>query len=488
MSNKLDVEIFQVGSNNYFYCKSKKQMHLCPDELKGILLDKRSFDETIDESKRDCRNYYLKKYEYLLSNNYFEIKEPVRLKNRLDPSEIEHYIANSYRIVFEVTENCNLNCKYCGYGEYYTTHGVRKNNSIRFETAKTIIDFFFEKWKSKISLNHKKFNRLIQFYGGEPLLNFNVIKRIVEYTEKKDMMCRYSMTTNGMLLPKYMDFLAMHKFSLLISLDGPKINNKFRITKNNKNSFDTVFSNIKKLQKNHPIYFRENVRFNCVLNTTSNIDEINNFFMSNFSKKPELSEITAIGIAKEKKKDFLRIFKSRAKCLEESKFQTNHNLEKNPFYNDFVVFLFDFAPGFYYSYNQLLNGNFLDSEIQTGSCRPYINRIYVTASGKILHCNFIEPKYILGEVQNNNVIIIKGQVTSMYNDLLESIGEQCKKCYRVFSCRKCLFLNVHSKGEHFSCDGYLSKKGLNELLIEQIKYFENNRQLYSHIKNNLRLI
>ncbi len=438
--NKLDIELFDTPSNTYYFIKSKKQVHICSNEFKKIVLNYLNNKFEIGNNEND--NYYFKKFKYLINNNYLQNKEPIRLKNRIEPNIIQHYIADSYRIVFELTENCNLNCKYCGYGEFYTTHGIRGKTSLSFETAKVIIDFFFNEWKSKKTLNHKEFNRLIQFYGGEPLLSFATIERIVKYTEQKGMKCKYTITTNAMLLAKYMDFLVKYKFSLLVSLDGLEQNNKYRVTKTGNNSFRIVFQNVKKLQNKYPDYFKKYVRFNTVLNDTSNIDDIYDFFKSNFGKIPELSEITVLGINKEKRKEFYKLFKSRAKCLEESKVKTNNILDKNPFYNDFVSFLYDFSPLFFYSYNQLLNPKYLENEIQTGSCRPFVNRIYVTTKGKILHCNFIEPKYILGEVIDGKLKINEKKVANIYNELLDGIENQCRKCYRVYSCRKCLFLEV----------------------------------------------
>ena len=82
-----------------------------------------------------------------------------------------------------------------------------------------------------------------------------------------------------LLLNKYMDFIVENEFRLLISLDGDKNNNIYRLNKFAKgSSFDKVYSNIKLLQKNHPEYFNKNVQFNAVLHNKYSIGEIHNFF------------------------------------------------------------------------------------------------------------------------------------------------------------------------------------------------------------------
>ena len=69
------------------------------------------------------------------------------------------------------------------------------------------------------------------------------------------------MTTNAVLLDKYMDFLVENNFEILISLDGDKFNDSYRTFKNGTGSFDTVISNIDKLQSTYPIFFDKNIKF-----------------------------------------------------------------------------------------------------------------------------------------------------------------------------------------------------------------------------------
>lgn len=151
-----------------------------------------------------------------------------------------------------------------------------------FETAKRAIDFFFEH-------SIESSDVAIGFYGGEPLLEFKLIKKCVEYintiNEGKHIM--YSMTTNGTLLTgEIADFVAANKFVIGISLDGSKeehdISRKFV---NGKGSFDIVIKNLKDLAKNYPEYEKNNVNIfttvnpymdlNCVLEYFSTSDVIN---------------------------------------------------------------------------------------------------------------------------------------------------------------------------------------------------------------------
>jgi uncharacterized protein len=88
------------------------------------------------------------------------------------------------QLTLEVTEDCNFRCKYCIYSDFYECHHGYTNKHMDFNTAIKAIDYYFLLLK-----DGKRFNPLrkasIGFYGGEPLLNFWLIKACVEYIEEK---------------------------------------------------------------------------------------------------------------------------------------------------------------------------------------------------------------------------------------------------------------------------------------------------------------
>lgn len=135
-------------------------------------------------------------------------------------------------LTFILTENCNYRCSYC-----YQQKGNRVLNK---STIKNALDFFSP---------HLHEESYIHFYGGEPLLNFDLIKYTVNNIQdlngggKKTI--RYTVSTNGSLLnDKIINFLNQHRFSVLLSFDGLAQD----ITKQ-KGSFGQIVANIKKLTK-----------------------------------------------------------------------------------------------------------------------------------------------------------------------------------------------------------------------------------------------
>lgn len=195
---------------------------------------------------------------------------------KLSSKDIEYNLVHLPRLVFEVTDACNLRCKYCGYADLYEGYDERENVKFPFQKAKLIIDYLHSIWRkhqcagvvSPISIG---------FYGGEPLLNVPFIKQVISYLEGLMPVGKsyyYNMTTNAMLLNKYMDFLAEKKIQLFISLDGDKEGQSYRVDAAGRNSFDQVFKNINLLRNKYPDYFNKYVRFNSVLHNKNSVEKI----------------------------------------------------------------------------------------------------------------------------------------------------------------------------------------------------------------------
>ena len=114
-----------------------------------------------------------------------------------------------------------------------------------FETAKKAIDFYLKR-------SEKADQLALSFYGGEPLLEFELIKKCVSYIlqRKGDKKILFTMTTNGTLMTEdVIEFLVKYEFNLMISLDGDKkshdINRRF---KTGKGSFDIILENLSRLK------------------------------------------------------------------------------------------------------------------------------------------------------------------------------------------------------------------------------------------------
>lgn len=152
-----------------------------------------------------------------------------------------------FNIALFVAQECNMNCVYCyGEGGQYAGQGFMSE-----ETAFTAVDWLMVNSKGTEKLN-------ISFFGGEPLLNFPLIQKTVEYSKRRaseyGKTITYSMTTNGSLLTdEIIIFLRDEKFDVLISFDGPpSIQNSQRPFSDGSPSYPVVYANIQKLLASMP--------------------------------------------------------------------------------------------------------------------------------------------------------------------------------------------------------------------------------------------
>lgn len=166
------------------------------------------------------------------------------------PQESNAYIRRlqkkiSTDITLIVARACNLGCKYC-----YAEGGSfgRKPALMSPETARRAVDYAFRRSAGASQIG-------IVFFGGEPLLNFPVIKDVVEYSQKRGKAegkkIFYSMTTNGTLLSEEaIDLICRHRFGLKVSMDGPQaVQDLMRPFKDGRGSYGVVAGNLKKLIK-----------------------------------------------------------------------------------------------------------------------------------------------------------------------------------------------------------------------------------------------
>ena len=171
---------------------------------------------------------------------------------------LDEFLRHRRRLLtLELTQQCNLRCDYCCFGEHYPQTRRPSTSPMSFETARKAVTAF---------INHRPKRAGIGFYGGEPLLEFDLLKQIVLFAEEQAgqfaTSVGFSITTNGTLLTdEKIHFLAQHEFSVLVSLDGDKkSHDRYRIFRNQNRpekrigSFDTVIKNMTRFVELYPEY------------------------------------------------------------------------------------------------------------------------------------------------------------------------------------------------------------------------------------------
>lgn len=201
---------------------------VCPQEAVDILNKNYDVDEII-EAYGDIKELYNKKLLYS-DDVYGDFAESV----------VESPIK---AMCLHIAHDCNLRCKYCfaSTGDFGTGRKL-----MPVEVGKKAIDFLLAHSVGRDNLE-------LDFFGGEPLMNFDVVKEIVKYARGKEeeynKKFRFTITTNGLLLDDdKIDFINDEMSNVVLSIDGRKeVNDRMRIRVDGSGSYDSILKRYKKL-------------------------------------------------------------------------------------------------------------------------------------------------------------------------------------------------------------------------------------------------
>ena len=148
-------------------------------------------------------------------------------------------------LCLHVAHTCNLNCSYCfaAQGKFHGEAGL-----MSFETGKRALDFLIEHSGTRRNLE-------VDFFGGEPLMNFEVCKQLVAYArsieKEHNKNFRFTMTTNGIgITDEVIDWCNKECHNVVLSLDGRKeVNDRFRVDLAGNGSYDRIVPKFQKLVK-----------------------------------------------------------------------------------------------------------------------------------------------------------------------------------------------------------------------------------------------
>ncbi len=427
--------------------------------------------------------YYYRKCLFLKENGYFsEVDQKKKLSATLNELNVKSLLANGKQVVFEVTEQCQMNCYYCGYGKFYNNYDNREKKNLDISCAKDLLNYLKELWNSPLNTSHDN-NIYISFYGGEPLLKFSFIREVVNYVKQLKILHNrftFNLTTNGILLEKYSDFLYEHDFQVLISLDGDEKCNAYRVLKNGKPTYVKVLENVKALQKKYPDYFARRVNFNAVLHNRNSVSEIYKFVKKKFDKIPDISELNTNGIKEGLKRKFWQTYSNLNESLHQS--EDYSVVEKDMFLmapgimnvSRFLNFENDFS---FVSYKDLINTDGEQRRMPTGTCPPFSKKIFLTANGKILPCERIGHQYGLGSVKQGKVELNFEKIAKKYNTYFDKIRKLCNSCSNSETCMQCIFyLNIEDNTP--VCNGFMTARDYSNFLSSLVSYIEDKPELY----------
>ncbi len=222
------------------------------DELTKKLIDE--INSPNEQSKGEFSRYSEKQIEESKQEINDLMKEGVLFSvERTHTPRIYNGIIKS--MCLNISHDCNLACEYC-FADGGSYKGLKMN--MDSDVAKRAIDFLIERSSNRRYLE-------VDFFGGEPLLNFDVVKQTVEYARQREKETgkefRFTITTNAVALtPEISEFINREMYNVVISIDGRKdVHNRIRKTRNGKDSFDIILKNalaFRKIRGDKQYYIR----------------------------------------------------------------------------------------------------------------------------------------------------------------------------------------------------------------------------------------
>lgn len=411
---------------------------------------------------------------------------------QLTAHDIKLFFANTQQITFEVTERCNLNCKYCGYGSLYNNKDPRHNNNLTVDNALALLRKMKELWDSGYDISGRSIIH-VSFYGGEPLINMGLVYEIIDYIEtelggySKEFM--YSMTTNAVLLHNYIDYVVNKNFRLLISLDGDEFANSYRVDYRENPSFSKVIKNCDYVKSTYPDYFLNNVTFNSVITNRTTATSTISYIQNRYGKSPSTSEINNVGINPLMLDTFQEMYQPKN---EDIIINNNHNQDsfKNlPFFENVAKYFQMYYEYFFSDYNDLLFLSDTNSrKTPTGTCLPFTKKIFISAKGKIFPCERIGAKFSLGKIKNGIFQLDYQSIADKYNSYYAKISPVCSTCSNNNGCLNCFFNTGQLESPKSKCNYYVTQNEFLKMQEDIYNFVRAYPKSYEYIMTKYEII
>ena len=408
--------IHQYKSNgfNIVMDVESSSIHLVDDVTYDVisLYEEKSADEILEELKGAYD-------EDQIRESLSEIEELVDQKKLFTEDVFEPVVGDFKKhhkpvvkaLCMHIAHDCNLACKYC-FAEEGEYHGKRELMS--FETGKKALDYLVQNSGNRVNLE-------VDFFGGEPLMNWDVVKQLVQYgrsiEEANNKKFRFTLTTNGVLLnDEVQDFLNKEMGNVVISLDGRKeVNDNMRPFRNGKGSYDLIVPKFQKLaesrdQNNYYIrgtFTRENLDFS---------EDVKHFADLGFK---QISIEPVVGPEEDpysiREKDLPQILEEYDKLADE---YIKRHKEGNGF--TFFHFMIDLSGG-PCVYKRL------------SGCGSGTEYLAVTPGGDLYPCHqFVgDEDYLLGNVDEG---IVNPDIVENFANCNVYSKEKCKNCFAKYYC------------------------------------------------------
>ncbi len=385
----------------------------------------------------DIREAYDELYLLYCNDSLYSESNYETFADRLGPAPIKSMCLN-------VAHDCNMRCGYC-----FASQGNfgQDKSLMSAETGIAAIDFLI-----KHSVNRR--NLEVHFFGGEPLMNIKVVKKIVSYARSKEdannKCFRFTITTNGLLLnDDIIDFINREMSNVVLSIDGRKeVNDALRTRADGSGSYDSILPKYKNLvskrnKKDRQDYYVRGTYTKYNLDFSQDVLHLFNNGFDQISIEPAITDGTLNYSLTES--DLPTIFEEYEKLA-----NISIEIKKRGVSFNFFHFMLD-----------LEQGPCVFKRLRGCSCGN--EYVAVTPNGDIYPCHqFVgNDDWIMGNVLQGN---LNDEIKENFSKATVFDKETCKDCWAKFYCSggcnannytyNCSILSPH----HFSCE--IEKKRL----------------------------
>lgn len=421
MKKKPFVHVFQTWKNYYCYDVNTNSILRLTKENYELL---KQADDIEELSGTPLQHLYHQGY-------FHENQEDIMVEHPLCDMAKHYLEGNMQQLLLQVTQNCNLRCKYCVYSGSYKNR-VHSNKRMDFETAKKAVDFYSQRNKNLQDVR-------ISFYGGEPLLEMELLEKVTAYSKKvfAGRNLRFNLTTNATLLDeRKVAFLLENDFDIVISLDGPgSVHDRGRVfAEGNRGTFDVIMKKLDMIQKKFPAYM-EKIGFNAVLDESNDFTCTSDFFTYDFVKNASVTSTSVSDRDAQEEKTISYAF------------YVNYQYEL------FKLFLYyigkldiQYVSKLVLSYGQALKIEIYDSISKPyrrfGKCHPSgpciagSQRLFVTVDGDFYPCERVNEQYEVFRIGNLEEGFDQDKVVNLLN-VGKITEDECRNCWAISFCGTC---------------------------------------------------
>ncbi len=264
------VYLLHTINGKYVYDVNRNDIILVDEDVYHALRKMTTEEAVIIEPYTQKKLARLNEMGYLSTHRVREIKHPAT-------DYLEEYLDRKVsKITLQVTQGCNLRCSYCIYSdlnnEKQRTHSSKRMN---LETARKAVDFLAEH-----SIDNEEVN--ISFYGGEPLLEIELIQNVISYSKLvfEGKKVTYNLTSNATLLSdEIIEYFMKENVRVMVSIDGPEEihDQNRRYAVDGSGTFHTVMRNLNYIKEKYPEFLKQ-VDINMVIDPQNQFDHINSVF------------------------------------------------------------------------------------------------------------------------------------------------------------------------------------------------------------------